>query len=246
MGIYISPFIIYRILSNNKDIYSWFAILIVSIFCFSTTFFILIILLFLIILARLNRIIYIIPGLFVLFTFYLISSEALIDRLDTILNYESYDGSGNLSSYVWLNGFSMAFQNFITTSGLGVGFNSMGCISSGDTSGVFSSVIEIITGGVLLNFEDGSFLSAKLISELGFLGVLITLVFTTLSIRNLLFYIFKKSLLDNNLDCITGSILMLVLLFVRSGGYYQLIVILSLSLLFSRPYIRKTHLKGVK
>jgi hypothetical protein len=245
IALYISPFIIYRLLSNSKDGYSWMAIVVISIYCFSSTFFILMSLLFLVISVKTNKMIYIIFSALLMLLYFSINKIALIDRFDTFLNYDS-SAAGNLSSYVWLNGFSMAYQNFITSSGLGVGLNLMGCTSSSSVIGFLSPVIEKITGGVLLNSEDGSFLSAKLVSELGFLGLLIVLVIVAISIRNIALYIFKKSNSEINLDCIVGSIVMLILLFVRAGGYFQLITILSLSLLFSGSKTKKVDLTGIK
>jgi hypothetical protein len=244
-ALYASPFIIYRILSNSKDVYSWFAVLVISVFCFSTTFFILMSLLFLILLLKSKKLIYFAPFALLSLMYYSFNNIAIMDRVDTILNYDNHTG-GNLSSFVWLNGFSMAHHNFITTSGLGVGLNQMGCLTETYASGNFSSVIENITGGILLNSEDGSFLSAKLISEFGIFGFLIVLSLLIFAIRNLLIYIFNKSSYSINLDCIVGSIVLLVLLFIRAGGYFQLIVILSLSLFFSGLYIKKIDPIGAR
>lgn len=241
MGIYISPFIINRILNNKKDIYSWFSILIVSIFCFSTTFFVLMILLFFIIIFRLKSMVGMLFILLIIFSIYYVNIDSINDRLITFLYYinDNYDNPANLSSYVWLNGFSMAHHNLIETYGFGLGLNLMGCLSSGNAVGVFSDFILHLTDGTLLNVEDGSFLSAKLISEFGILGLFFVLVLTFQSIRNLLLYIVKKTNQNINFGCITGSILILVLLYVRAGGYFQVIVILSLSLLFSGPLIKR-------
>jgi len=148
--------------------------------------------------------------------------------------FHSIDSTdSNLSSLVWLNGFSMAYEYLKLTNLMGIGFNQMGCINFGDI-GVYSSLIKQGNNGILLNIEDGSFAASKLISELGFLGLLIVGILTFYSFNSILRALNSKNYLNLNFLILSGSISTLICLYVRSAGYYQLHFILALSLLLSQ------------
>ena len=110
------------------------------------------------------------------------------DRINGVIAGLQGDFPTNLSSIIWLNGWSQAYEYFNATSGLGVGFNQMGC-ENFQYLGMFSPYLLQIEG-VVLNAKDGSMMSVKLISELGVIGVLlvayllITSIKAILSLRN--------------------------------------------------------------
>jgi len=148
----------------------------------------------------------------------------------------------NLSSMVWLNGWSQAMQTINETNGLGVGFNQMGC-GKFINSGQFTPLIQAAYSGEMLNAEDGSLMSAKLIAEFGYFGIVMVIALAWRCIRVLIEFVNKNN------DCTvaqrnylilraTGAISLIVYLFVRSGSYFQLPVVLAIYLLFfTRKYI---------
>ncbi|MBT9500754.1 MAG: hypothetical protein IV092_05885 [Burkholderiaceae bacterium] len=82
------------------------------------------------------------------------------------------DESSNLSSLVYLYGWDAALINFERTSGWGLGFNRMGCSPIPDSD--FASIIDLI-GDLNANYNDGSFTFAKVMSEAGWLSVVLWL-----------------------------------------------------------------------
>jgi hypothetical protein len=232
VALYIMPIIMYRLFCNYKDKIAWFSIFIISIFSFSTTFFfgLLCSLFFIIKIYKLK----IIPILLILplITFGFLFNDHVFDRLLGLF-YTSSSYETNISSLVWLNGFSMANTYAITTNGLGIGFNQMGCNNTGDI-GIHSALITTVNNGTLLNFEDGSFAFSKIVSELGFLGLFLTGALTFYSL-NVFYRAFKeKELKKINFLILAGAISTLICLYVRSAGYYQLHFIIALSMLLSQ------------
>jgi hypothetical protein len=179
---------------------------------------------------------------FVLFR--IIDVSRYIDRINPILDFGSSSPSlsSNLSSLVWLNGWSQAFETLKATNGIGLGVQQMGCGSFREI-GEFSPIITKLAGSTL-NYNDGSFLASKIISEFGFLGILFVLFIFIISILSILSYIncekCLKYLNDNTrMDEIaisaSGAICILTFLFIRGMGYFQLSFLLSLSMLFYYP-----------
>ena len=78
------------------------------------------------------------------------------------------DASANVSSLVYVNGWEMTLQNLQTTQGLGLGFNRMGCNPRPESDA--GALLEVLGVGDL-NYNDGSFIMSKLLSELGLLGL---------------------------------------------------------------------------
>lgn len=142
----------------------------------------------------------------------------------------------NMSSIVWLNGWSQAYQTFASTNGLGLGFNQMGCGNFHDI-GYYSPLIQAAFSGDMLNAEDGSLLSAKLISELGYAGLFIIFALSWKSIAAIRDMIRSRAFrgtmqYDIYVLRSTAAISLLIYLFVRSGPYFLIPVILAMSLLF--------------
>ncbi|WP_338355673.1 hypothetical protein [uncultured Marinobacter sp.] len=81
----------------------------------------------------------------------------------------------NLTALVFLQGWALAFANFSKNLLIGLGFQNLG---SGTTElNTFSEAIYSLTGGSYLNLQDGGFLAAKVIAELGVFGILISLAY---------------------------------------------------------------------
>lgn len=112
-----------------------------------------------------------------------LSILALVIAIATTMNYElliaptvarvvgvTSSTNENPSSLIYLKGWQDALANITRTSGLGLGFNMMGCSPLPDTP--LRSFLSV-QGRMDTNNEDGSFLLSKIMSEFG----LIALVF---------------------------------------------------------------------
>ena len=143
----------------------------------------------------------------------------------------------NLSSIVWLNGWSQAYESMVESSGLGLGFNQMACgrfYSVGIFSDMFSSVLG---ADLVLNAEDGSFMASKLVAEMGVIGVFVVVFIIYHCIVRIIGFIrINRGSVVGSLDIValqsSGAITLLVMLFVRNSGYFSLNVILAFSLVF--------------
>jgi hypothetical protein len=147
----------------------------------------------------------------------------------------------NMSSLVWLNGWSQALLTLEATNGFGVGFNQMGCGKYYDI-GLYTPMIQSAFFGGMLNAEDGSFLSAKIIAEFGYIGSIIVVLLVWKSIFTLYkfvstFPVYGSKDFEILLYNATGAICLLILLFVRSASYFMMPVLLSFSLLFSSKIV---------
>jgi len=249
LAMYLLPIIGYRLMRNFKDFLAIGSVIVIILFFNSATFLVGLMLIATIIVLKKfihfqNKMrfslfaisLVMIPLVLVLAGYLDIS--ILTERIEAIiLVIRSADPEGitNASAIVWLNGWSQAYDTLIVTSGFGLGINQMGC---GDflNIGRFSDHISLWTGGIVLNSSDGSFLIAKLIAELGLLGFCIASFLLIKSLLSIVAYLsasvevsdaFKLQLM---LQAV-GGICVLLLLFIRSNGYFLVPVILNLSLL---------------
>lgn len=231
-ALYLSPFIIYNFLINKFDKLSIFAVLIIILTSFSSTFLIIILLVLFFILIKSKRYLLFIPFILPLPLFLYYYVQPFFERIETVINY-SHSDFMNLSSLVWLNGFSMAGNYFALTKGLGVGFNSMGCSSDFRFYGNYMDQIFALSDSTL-NILDGSFIASKFISELGIIGILIV-IFLTLKSMIILFIGMstRYSFINEDRIKVAGAILTIVFLYIRGGGYFQLGFFIALSMLFS-------------
>lgn len=84
-----------------------------------------------------------------------------------------FKNTTNLSVLVYLSGIERAFLNFITSYGLGIGFQQMGV--NGEI-GIYQQILAELDAP-MLNIYDGSFISSKLISEFGVIGALMCIFY---------------------------------------------------------------------
>ena len=186
---------------------------------------------------------------FVFFSFLYFGVIEMTNTLNRIKNVVEWPQANvidhtNLSSIVWLNGWSQAFQTFNETNWLGTGFNQMGCGKFYEI-GSFSPLIlnEI---GVVLNAEDGSLLAAKMIAELGVFGGIVVVGLAIFSVRAICQL---RSYKNDNISVesfvmkirAVGGLCVLIYLFVRGVGYFQLPFLVALSMLSAS--LRQTLIK---
>jgi len=154
----------------------------------------------------------------------------ITDRMKT----ESVVGSErkNLTTLVYLNGWLLAKATIENTSGIGLGLGAMGCseVINNDEQ-TLSAEVKRYTGnikGKIISVRDGSFLAAKIISELGLLGMcLIAFVFYKIILNLLKMINFEFDLI------LTGSMcLIMMLFFLRGLPYFSAPIVFCLILMF--------------
>ena len=247
---YLLPFIAYRLLKDTRDYLAIGLIGLIFVFFNSATFMVGIVLI--ISISSFKKFIHsrkkikfsMVVILVLILTICLIAFgfldiSILTERINAIiLAMHRSDPAGimNASAIVWLNGWSQAYETFLETYGLGLGFNQMGC---GDFVGIgrFSEHIRFWTHGVVLNWNDGSFAASKLVSEFGLVGIGIVFYLLLRSCHAIFSYITVKQgnvYYQFNIHAMraAGGICLLILIFIRANGYFLEAVILDLSLLF--------------
>ena len=238
LAMYALPFIAYRLLLSNRDLLSWIAVVVIILISPSSTFLVGlvgILVLWLIKGRHLSnsrgkfRIALAIAFLSILLAS--IDTSHTQERIKGIWEGGQGNVKANLSSLVWLNGWSQAYNYLVATRGLGVGFNQMGCEKFVNL-GQFSSLM-YTNLGVVLNSQDGSFMAAKLLTELGLFGLLLVIFLMAVSIKSIFNINRNYAGVDNAIALAraVGGMCLLSLLFVRCAGYFQLPVLLAISLL---------------
>jgi hypothetical protein len=91
--------------------------------------------------------------------------------------------STNTSALVYLEGWEMLGESIAETDGWGVGFQQLGVHGPASPA---AAIIERLTGGGDLNLTDGSFVMAKLGSELGVMGLLLVFGFSLVALKSVL------------------------------------------------------------
>ena len=244
LAIYLLPLLCYRILKNYRDPLSWITIIISLLISPSLTLIIglcaIITLLAIAYLKNLKNFITIIIVIASMIGVLLVGGYKFARYNDKIISLVQAEeiAQVNLSSMVWLNGWSQAYEQLTQTYGLGVGFNNMGC-GVFERAGTYSD-LEIAWVGGVLNYQDGSFLWSKLVSELGVAGIIMVLIVTVTCIRAI-FDLRKfdkhnatyQSIRINEVLIMraTGAACLLLFLYVRSLPYFMLPVILVIALI---------------
>ena len=170
-----------------------------------------------------NRVWLTLPLLFVI-GFFVFGYISKLDYFSSRLNFEM---TSNLTTLVWLQGWSLFQDHFLDNFGLGLGIQALGLSSTRLSE--YSYQIASMNSGYINNLSDGGFLFAKLGAELGVAGLLIGLGLTKRSIAFMLIYI-------HNLDkhSIVNSIMLSfsIELLLRGYGYFSPGVLLILAVLF--------------
>jgi hypothetical protein len=122
--------------------------------------------------------------------------------------------SNNLSALVYLQGWSDAARGVYENFGFGLGFQRMGTNAPSEIS---NSIYALV--GEYKNRMDGSFLVSKLVSELGFAGILIIFLYILFLYKFYIFVIKFGTQKDKILYGVYASFL--VELFVRGYGYFS-------------------------
>ncbi|MBW6511781.1 MAG: hypothetical protein K0A93_06640 [Desulfuromonadaceae bacterium] len=169
-----------------------------------------------------------------------ITSKFFLDS-DYFTSRLSFSETRNLTTLVFLQGWSLAYQNFIKTNGFGLGFQMLGFPGTQLTP--FTEIIEKIDVGSETNLSDGGFLASKIIAEFGIVGILILLMYMKFIIKFIIENYFYWKDLKNNRYCyglnkskktlLLSAILFgfIVEFFFRGYGYFSPGLFLVLSVL---------------
>lgn len=132
----------------------------------------------------------------------------------------------NVSTLAFFSGWERAYLSLSETNFFGVGFNQLGIVGP---SGIYHQQLELYDLQ-LVSLKDGGSVAPKLIAELGFLGIIMLLIYLFYFIKKL--HIIKiKNLTFSYLDTFYHSIFIMsfINLFVRGSGYFSPIFFLFLS-----------------
>lgn len=128
--------------------------------------------------------------------------------------------SDNLSALVYLQGWELIIESFQKTKGIGLGFQQLGFTS---TDVPASKTIELLAGESL-NLRDGGFLLSKLLSEFGWLGVVLLTLYINIAIKSLnnLRKTAKARVVSGHATVISECFIVsaIIELFVRGSGYF--------------------------
>lgn len=94
------------------------------------------------------------------------------DFMDRVTSLGNQSTDANVSSVVYVMGWELAIENLHNSGGWGLGFNRMGCEPRPVTDGV--EVLDLL-GLEDGNYNDGSFLASKALSEMGYFAALLWL-----------------------------------------------------------------------
>lgn len=136
---------------------------------------------------------------------------------------------------VYLSGIERAFLNFITSYGLGIGFQQMGV--NGEV-GVYQQILADLDAP-MLNIYDGSFISSKLISEFGFIGAIMCIFYLFIFFSILSAFQKNKRYPPQYILAYSFYMCFFIPLFIRGAGYINPYVFM----LFSSIFLCKYHAK---
>lgn len=122
----------------------------------------------------------------------------------------------NFSVLVYMSGLERAYLSLVSSYGFGLGFQQLGVI--GPQGEVMEKIVSLL--GERLNYNDGGFLGAKLVSEFGILGLLLLClyVFNAFKVYLKLRVAHQYSRLEVFFFCVFISFS--VELFIRGAGYF--------------------------
>jgi hypothetical protein len=251
LALYILPFICFRLLNDSTDFLSIISSVLIFALMQNSTFLIGFLFILMLMFVKnfkkilINKIVIlkIITGALILsfISIYLFNFDKVIDRVIGIIYGGDDPEYFNMSSVVWINGWSQALEYLDKTSYFGVGINTMGN-DKYENFGYYSDRI-YETIGVVLNSKDGSFMASKIISELGLLGLLLILF---MSVKSFVAFYSLLNTSNKKIDeataiylRATGGFIVLMLMYVRGGGYFQMVFLLAISLLFFSNITKK-------
>lgn len=149
---------------------------------------------------------------------FVLSNEYFSSRLDLSADNQS------ATTLVYLQGVQDAINSLSSTNGLGLGFQMLGTQPPSEYAYSIAKVMADVNGE--LNRQDGGFLAAKVVAELGVLGLVLLALFIISSTKSLLrvrLIKFKSMNSQNTKDLIFNCIIITfcIEMFVRGYGYFS-------------------------
>lgn len=134
------------------------------------------------------------------------------------------DYSNNLSLLVYMQGWEIIYDSLVKSFGWGIGFQQLGLQDNLTDTG---SIIYSLTGSTI-NVLDGGFTLSKILSEFGYLGIILMFFYVIFFKKS--YSIIKNSKLSSPY-IFSGSIILSysIELFVRGVGYFNGTLILLIS-----------------
>ena len=155
------------------------------------------------------------------------AGDYFLSRMDLSTN------SNNLTTLVFLQGIDDSRRAIEETYGIGLGFQRAGT----DEVGVYGFIIEGLTGGEY-NRTDGGFLSSKVITEFGILGLIISILYLFKVMKCVKEYNTSENLVIKM--AASAMIAFSIEFFLRGYGYFSPSLILVVALTLSAGRIKKT------
>lgn len=136
---------------------------------------------------------------------------------ETLLRFNDVSNlsdASNLSSLVYANGWQLLDKNLESTSGLGLGFNAMGC-----SPRPYTEVTQWLMAINLedQNYNDGSFMLSKIGSEFGYIGIILLIISAIYALIKL-FLFGKRGKFDTNFIYLLWFSTFAFSAFLRNGG----------------------------
>jgi hypothetical protein len=148
--------------------------------------------------------------------------------------------SSNLTALVYMQGWQELWAALVETNGIGLGFQMNGTQIPTDIAEKIRSI-----AGIYKNRQDGAFLSSKLISEFGVVGILIVLLFMKYIITSFVFLKRESNKTNKNIKLVFchGVVFSFSIeLFFRSTGYFTSSLVILLLCVY---YIKRNNVKGL-
>lgn len=146
----------------------------------------------------------------------------------------------NLSALVYIQGWEIIGQALNKTAGWGLGFQQLGYTFLNSPT---SDLIYRLNGGSDLNLKEGSFVAAKLLSELGIFGFLLIIAHTYVAGLS---YLKLRRFASEKISMPSAEVLAycsvytyIIEMFVRGAGYFSAAMFLMISSLFLLAKKRK-------
>jgi hypothetical protein len=216
-----------------KQIFVVLAVALLAIHIESTTLLIYVALA-LLLLVRINTVsLFLVVPVSIYGVYYVLNDPYFLSRI--ILSPDS----DNLTALVYLQGLQDAHYSFISTNGIGLGFQMLGI----QPMSIAGEQIATLMNGSTLNRQDGGFLAAKIIAEFGLLGVIFLLLYLYLLVK--VFFEIKEAIKARyqfsyvylfSLAFIYSSF---VEFFVRGVGYFSPSFFLFLVAIFIYYHFKK-------
>ncbi|KQT17891.1 hypothetical protein ASG31_03905 [Chryseobacterium sp. Leaf404] len=164
-----------------------------------------------------------------------------LDYFSERVDFTNMHKTNNLSTLVYVKGFQLIDEGLKVTKGWGIGFQQLGHVPLRTDIGDY---MKAKMNGLELNSQDGGFTAAKVIAELGIVGVLLSVMF--------IYYLLKqwnryrkisKTVISSHEALFFASIITVFSeFFFRGIGYFSASIFLFMAVLMLRKSDSEMHI----